>query len=563
MRKPMYWALAAMLCGSTMFGFTSCGDDEDDNNGPSVTTGDLKKPVEGTDFNVAVDGNSATISTALTYGKMYVLYQGVEYNLVDGKVKIDLPVAGEYKMTFNIYESGKSVSSDEFTVTITATDLSFLDSSAILKALTGGKAVYEAANGDENGKFTRTWRIDDFYNGDFNYFKSGAKVGGVGFYGGTWWACAGSYASSWQKGGDFGEHASISFDFVTNKVKFVVEDETVCDTLTNEFEGHPLGKGTYYAPFTYEVIDEVYQYEDGAAEQITNNTGLDLANQYIKISIGKVAIGDNGYVHMPINQFYSINESIQEKDRREFVLTTNAEGTVALATIIRSWDGDPKGEASPCALLYQYVCDEYDAAGKYTYETEDHFVAPDRPAVASTQIANGVYKLSNIPPADYYSWINLSLGNAAGETPSAEQFEKNMCDWWCYGNPDGTTGANAATGKLRHSVAMNAVAKETIEFADGKIKIHYAAPKADYWSENVEDGNIEDIAEEDIETEFTFANGVYTFKDPIKIYTPNANGYTSITEAYVIEGVDGIFFGCDDINADEKKYQTPGYYLVK
>lgn len=557
----MYWAAAALLCGATMVGFASCSDDDDDKPGTTTTTGDLTKPVQGTDFTVTTEGNSTTISTTLTYGKMYVIFNGVEFNLVDGKVKIDLPVAGDYKMTFNIYESGKSVSSDEFTVTITATDLSFLDNSAILKALTGGKAVYEAANGDDNGKFTRTWRIDDFYNGDFNYFKSGSKVGGVGFYGGDWWACAGSYKGSWQQAGDFGEHASISFDFVTNKVKFEVEDETVCDTVGQEFSGHALGKGVYYAPFTYEVVNEVYEYAAGAAEQITNNTGLDLANQYIKISIGKVGIGDNGYVHMPINQLYSVTESIQEKDRREFVLTTNADGTVALATLVRSWDGDPQGEASPCALLFQYVCDEYDAAGKYTYETEDHFEAPDRPAIASAQVASGVYKLSNIPPADYYSWIDLKMGNAAGDTPSAETYASNMCAWWCYGNPDATTGANASVGAARHKVAMDAVAKETIEFADGVIKIHYAAPKANYWGTD-EEANSTEINEEEIEVAFTFADGVYTFESPIKLYTPNAN-FSAISEAYVIEGVDGIFFGFDDINADEKKYQTPGFYLVK
>ena len=108
MRKLNYWLVAAMICGSAVL-TTSCDKDDDNdnnNNGGTTQTTTVSKPVQGTDFTVTVDGTTVTVTTSLTYGNMYVLYQGTQYAIKDGKATVSIPVAGDYKMTFNIYENG-------------------------------------------------------------------------------------------------------------------------------------------------------------------------------------------------------------------------------------------------------------------------------------------------------------------------------------------------------------------------------------------------------------------------------------------------------------------------
>ena len=95
MRKPSYWLAAALLCSATMVIVPSCKDDDDDDNGSSSQTTTVSKPVKGTDFDVNVEGNTVTITTKLTYGNMYVLLDGVQKQIKDGKAVVNIPVSGE------------------------------------------------------------------------------------------------------------------------------------------------------------------------------------------------------------------------------------------------------------------------------------------------------------------------------------------------------------------------------------------------------------------------------------------------------------------------------------
>lgn len=438
-----------MLSGATMVGFTSCDDDDDDSSSSQGTqqTSSVTKPVEGTDFTVAVDGTTVTVSTSLTYGNMYVLYDGVQTAVKDGKAVLNFPIAGDYKFTFNIYENGVNTASDEVSVTISATDLSFLDE-GVFKALTGGKAAYEAATADANGyKFTRSWRIDAFLSEIGSEYTKSGYAGGVGFFGSDWWACAGSYKGSWQNDAahgitDAAEDATIAFDPVNNVVKFTVKtayDTTYIQGMKANDGAYTAGllpAGTYYTKFSYNKVDEQYG-ADGAAEQILNNAGTTLSDSYLAIKFDKTAIGDNGFVRMPLHKIYGGWTSIFENQYLNFKLMTDATSNVLHAVIGRSVDGGAQTtdtEGDNCLLFYTYISDELDAAGAYTYEipsyTVDNVVAS---AVAAADI-QGSWKIASAgSPFGWINWADNKTFNAWADFNTACTTVK---DWWAFGNPD-------------------------------------------------------------------------------------------------------------------------------
>jgi hypothetical protein len=387
MRKLNYWLVAAMICGSAVL-TTSCDkdDDNDNNNGGTTQTTTVSKPVQGTDFTVTVDGTTVTVTTSLTYGNMYVLYQGTQYAIKDGKATVSIPVAGDYKMTFNIYENGVNTASDEFSVTITATDLSFLDNSVTLKVLTGGKSVYEAGTNDGKGVFTRTWRLDWFKNNSgVNYSKSGF---GAGLYyygymntGKTIAVSAGRGTYQYQS--DV-EHATISFDFVKQVAKLVIEGD---DFLGGN--GDVIPSGTYYASFQYtkkeqNLFDGVNTCDWDGVDKSTSfgednltNFGDEYTGEYYEITLDKVAIGESGIVRLPVDNFYNSNKennggstqyySFRDQDRLNFdIFVTN--DAVMYAHMHRDNNNTGVSEEKGFEIIYTFVSDELDEAKAYTYE---------------------------------------------------------------------------------------------------------------------------------------------------------------------------------------------------
>ncbi len=471
-----------MICGATFTTtFTSCGDDDDDsndpNNGGSSQTTTVNKPVEGTDFTVAVDGTNVTVSTALTYGNMYVLYDGVQYAVKDGKATVSIPIAGDYKMTFNIYENGVNTASDEFSVAITATDLSFLDE-GVFKALTGGKAAYEAASADANGyKFTRSWRLDAFLAEiGVEYTKAGYNSG-VGFFGDDWWASAGSFKGSWQNDAannvnDCAEDATIAFDPVNNVVKFTVK--TAYDTTyvygmksnAGAYTAGLLDAGTYYTTFTYNKVDEQYGAA-GAAVQIADNAKTVLSNSYLEIKLEKKAIGSNGFVRMPLNKIYGGWTSIFENQYLNFKLMTDETTNVLHAVFGRSVDGgktETSTEGDNWLLFYTYVCDELDAANAYTYEIPSYTVDNVLASTVAASDIQGTWKIApSASPFGWINWANNKTFNAWADFGTACETVKG---WWAFGNPD----EEEATAKMNATIANYTSTVLTLN-ADGTFTV--------------------------------------------------------------------------------------------
>lgn len=507
MKKQIFWLMAAtMLCSAPIF--TAC--DDDDENTPTEET--TTKPVKDTDFTVSVSGTTVTIKSSLTYGNMWVTYAGTQYQLTDGAVTISIPVAGDYEMTFSYYNSA-TYTSDTFTVTITATDLSFLDE-GVFKALTGGKEAYEAATADANGyKFTRSWRLDAFLtSANTEYVKSG-YTGGVGFFGSDWWACAGSYKGSWQNDAtngitDCAEDATIAFDPVNGVVKFTVKtayDTTYVQGMKANAGAYTAGlleAGTYYTTFTYNKVAEQYG-SDGAAEQILNNAGTTLSDSYLEIKFAKKEIGSNGFVRMPMNKIYAGWTSIFENQFLNIKLMTEETGNVLHTVVGRSVDGGAKAgdsEKDDCLLFYTYVADELDDQYTYSDEAPNYYEPINTSATVAT--LNGTWYYYEVP----FNWLGWNIPETDGDTPAGTLLNEwnlasDIADW-----------ASVADG-----------------YADAKFVFDAEAGTCD----------INGTA-----TTYTVENGVITFGAPVT-FNAGSVSFTDVTtlNIYNAETGVGIFLG--------------------
>jgi len=389
MKKFNYYLAMSLLCSATFVGtLSSCNkdDDNDNNNSSTDQTVTGTKPVKDTDFKVSVSGNTVTVTSNLNYGNQWVTFEGIQYNLKDGKVEFTQPVAGTYKAVFSYYDNGKTVSSDEFDIVISATDLTFLDNSVTLKVLTGGKSVYEAGTNDGKGVFTRTWRLDWFKNNSgVNYSKSGFGAG-LYYYGymNTGKTIAVNANRGTYQGQSDVEHATISFDFVKQVAKLVIEG--------NDFlggNGDVIPSGTYYASFQYtkkeqNLFDGVNTCDWDGVDKSTSfgednltNFGDEYTGEYYEITLDKVAIGESGIVRLPVDNFYNSNKendggstqyySFRDQDRLNFdIFVTN--DAVMYAHMHRDNNNTGVSEEKGFEIIYTFVSDELDEAKAYTYE---------------------------------------------------------------------------------------------------------------------------------------------------------------------------------------------------
>lgn len=393
MKKFNYYLAMSLLCSATFVGtLSSCNKDDDkDNNSSTDQTVTGTKPVKDTDFKVSVSGNTVTLTSNLNYGNQWVTFEGIQYNLKDGKVEFTQPVAGTYKAVFSYYDNGKTVSSDEFDIVISATDLTFLDNSVTLKVLTGGKSVYEAGTNDGKGVFTRTWRLDWFKNNSgVNYSKSGfgASLYYYGYMNTGKTIAVSAGRGTFQKQSDV-EHATISFDFVKQVAKLVIEGD---DFLGGN--GDVIPAGTYYASFQYtkkdqNLFDDVNTCDWAGVDQSTSfgednltNFGDEYTGEYYEITLDKVAIGESGIVRLPVDNFYNSNKendggstqyySFRDQDRLNFdIFVTN--DAIMYAHMHRDNDNTGVSDEKGFEIIYTFVSDELDEAGKYNYEIPEEW----------------------------------------------------------------------------------------------------------------------------------------------------------------------------------------------
>ncbi|MBQ3691555.1 MAG: hypothetical protein II937_17035 [Bacteroidales bacterium] len=376
MKKFNYYLAMSLLCSATFVGtLSSCNkDDDNDNNSSTDQTVTGAKPIKDTDFKVSVEENTVTVTSNLNYGNQWVTFEGVQYNLKDGKVEITQPVAGTYKAIFSYYDNGKTISSDEFDITIEVSDLTFLDE-GVFKLLSGGKAAYEEAvkTADANGVFTRTWRLDGFVNatndayskvfyGPGTYCRESANEcynGGVSANGNGNWRELGKP-----------ENATISFDIVNKKVKVVYTEgfklqETSIPNAVNKEEKIT---GTYYGTFTYNETEgntEFLAVIDGWAKTTTEINGLEIVLNGENVRIPFMS----GALAWPL----SASKDVTNVKLFASKSTEEEDGLMILSAVSYNTNDAKDGlKDDYCNIMMNYVAEELEST--YSYEIPDEWI---------------------------------------------------------------------------------------------------------------------------------------------------------------------------------------------
>lgn len=502
----------AVLLGVLMLTFvTSCKDNGDDPEPVSNI------PVLNEDFSFVVNANDVVFSTTLTGSVWFTdVTAATDYNAVDGTVSVNLPLAGSYPFTCSILLDGVTYTSEQFSVTIESDDLSFLES-GIWNALTGGVDGGKVWILDIEKKYFHA--IADYY-GDEDAGATGKDV---------WGPWGGGYVSNYDLGGE------ISFNGVDKTVTLVYNGETKNGTFTFD---------VYDRPASADYVN----YGTGATtfDLWADGFGEFSPYKYLTLSeqMGTMHLSEG--LHFPLDSARFYNDAVKgsntvnpsqflDEDLRNCDIVHLSDSAMVVR-VKRSFEGD---DPNKCWMLYNFIVKGYE----YT----DDFVAPDRPATEGN-LENGTYKLAEIP-GYYYSWFDLSIGDT-WETLDA--YKLNMGEWWCLGNPAETMtdGALNEVGIARWDSAYKAYTAQTIVVDGNNITVNYKG--INVWGDNPTE-----IIENTVTTTFTTSGGVITFADPISVYCPNA-GLDNKTELYILPGVftTGIAIGADDINVDDRTYNT-------
>ncbi len=526
--KKVNFRLMTVLMSALMLVFmNSCKDDSNDDEEDTVT-----KPVLDENFFFTVDGNDISFTTTLS-GTVWFWNCTTEtqIDVTDGAASTSISTEGSYPFTCNTLISGETYASDTFYVDIETTDLSYLDEGLWL-ALTGGSA--------SEGK---TWVLDDFLSSEGNeYNKYFANA--LNYYQyfedeseGTSWGPFGHnlYFGDWTT--NFGEHTtdstpeigSITFDGVNLKATLKMDDGW-------DFESSSFTSFEEATTFVLTIQDDEYGYKSTLEESY----GFELSDEWATLKF-------SAPVRMPMDKGrVSAGEFTYDDAGTIFNVTiVSCTDSALLVGIDRVYEVD--GTSSEATLLYNFICSDY----TYTYDDPDAFVAPDRPTTSGA-LEDGTYMLAEIP-GYYYDWSSLALGDTWDDLDS---YKSDMASWWCLGNPSNTVDDNGDFtdwGTQVWDSAYKAYSTQSIVVSGSNVTVTYKSINPWYSTAD----SCSTITTETMTTTFTQADGVITFADPINVYTPNA-AISSQTELYIIPSVfdSGIAIGHDNINEDEKSYQT-------
>lgn len=520
MNKISFNLLLTLMGAFMMLFVASC--DKDDDPEPQIS----KKPVYQENFDYTIDGNSVTFTTTLS-GNVWFrnVTAETDHNVVDGSVVVSIPLKGSYPFTCNILADGETSTSSEFTVEIENDDLSFLEE-GFWKNLTGGV---------EGGK---KWRLDNFMSDGGNqynkYFDTVLK-----YYGFT----GDGDDESWNNGGhnlfvgdwtNWAEHSpevfgpeigTISFNGATMTAKLNMEEGI--DLSTKEVASYEVESAV-----SIDIQEEAYGYKT----ELESLYGLTFSDKWAKVKF-------TAPVRMPFDKGrVKVGEFTSEGDGSLYNISIiSCTDSALVVAVERIYEAD--GSEAHARLLYNYVCDDY----TYDYDDPDLFVAPERPATSGS-LENGTYKLAEIP-GYYYSWTASSLTDT---WEAVDAYKKNMAEWWSLGDPSETLkdGEFTVEGQARWDAAYGAYTSQTIIVDGNNITVNYKG--INVWGDAPTA-----LIENTVATTFTVDNGVITLADPISVYTPNA-GFDNVVELYIMPEVfsTGIAIGHDDINKEEKKYQS-------
>ena len=529
--KKMKLKLLLAVFSAVLIAFSSCKKDEDEGTPSNI-------PTLGRDFTVTVVDNDVTFTTTFTGNTWFTnTTTGTEYQAVAGEITITISLAGTYPFVCSNINAtdGPTYVSDTFNVVIAQTDLSFLEQ-GFWKNLTGGP---------QGGK---TWRLDNFMSPGGNqynkYFSSALKYyqytgegdasswnnGGHNLYKGDWTTNFSEYTTA-TPGPEIG---TISFDGATMTATLEMDSGINVSTgLVESFNSTSKVDITVQSdPFGYKTdLETLYGIkfsDEWATVSFTAPTRFPLDK-------GRVAVGE---------------------------FTTTGDGTLYNVKIISCTDSalivsvervyEVDGAESSCRLLYNFICDDY----TYTYDDPDVFIPPDRPATSGT-LEDGTYSVADIP-VNYYNWDPAGF---ADTWESIDAYKLNMGQWWCLGQPSETVNetndALTAVGEERWAASYAAYTAQTVVVSGSDVTVNYKG--INVWGDDPTA-----LIESSVSTTFTASGGVITFADSVSIYAPNGS-FDKVVEMYILPGTfdTGIGMGVDNINADNKTYQSKLVNLIK
>ncbi len=413
--KKISFSLISLILGLLMLAvLPSC--DKDENEDPTAAY----KPVINKNFSFTVDGNNVNFATTMA-GNVWFSSNGVDYQTVDKKVTVKLPLKGTYSFTCSSLGSGSTLTSDAFEVAIAADDLSFLET-GLWKDLTGGSA---------GGKH---WVLDSqkvYFHNPLDFYGDADAGGAADNVWGPW---GGTSLYDW---GSSPENGFITFNGVTGVATLTLDG--VAKTGT----------------FNLTVYDR-------AADFLTLTDGKSLwenmiTGKYSKLGTLSTQMADlvmTGDVRFPLDRSRMAENQFLVPDLQNVKLMHVSDSALVLR-VKRSFEGADQ-HASTCWLLYNFICKEYN------YPLPQALSQPVKTDFTAANLV-GTWKYDANVPFDWIGWAGAKRLNsftnhaeivATGWAATQEQLDAAADDVFVFNN-DGTC-------------TLNGVAN-TYTYAQGKI----------------------------------------------------------------------------------------------
>ncbi len=355
--KKMKLKLLFAIFSAVLIAFSSCKKDEEEVS---------KIPKLNQDFSFTVDANDVTFITTLIGTVFFTDHTtGTEHSAVDGEAIVNLPIAGTYPFTCTHVIDGENFTSDTFNVTITVSDLTYLDSGLWLY-LTGGRTG-QTAN-------PKTWRMDMNADGKCIYFAGPM------------------YFSGYADGDDRREEWSYwAWDVLPEELPYTVngQEQTSFLNWSPDYPGNTwiMAPGDY-GTITFNGVDKTVST---TIFGVTESGTFDLDDETWKLTINGVILPTDT---ARLNDHGGQYEENDLHNVRIFALSDSA----MQIGIKRTTEG---GNLSQWVNVYNFICDDYN----YPVPEEFTYTEPVKTSFAQADL-EGTWIYDSVAQ-DWIGWTKV------------------------------------------------------------------------------------------------------------------------------------------------------------
>lgn len=387
MKKNVLKLLAASMFLLLLVFVSSCKKDDDEE--PKISY----DPVLNKTFSYIVEGNTVKFTTTIP-GNVWFSSNGVDYQTVDKKVDVPIPLKGTYQFTCSTLGSGKTLTSAPFDVVIATDDLSYLET-GIWKALTGG------ANGSKHWVLdimtVVTTTIDNAgVSSSVSTYKSAFFHNPLDFYGDAqvggsstniWGPWGGTNLYGWGGEPEVGE---IIFNGVEKKATFTLDGVETTGTFnltTYDRDPNFLTLTKDNQSLWDNMLEGKYNYLSSLSSQM----GDIVFSDGLRFPMDKGRIAEGQFL----------------PDDLKNVTIMHASDSALVIRVKRTYDGknaDGSLKESKCWLLYNYRVKEFD------YGVKEAVTHPVKSAIAKADLI-GTWKLGDVS-GNWIGWASKDVLNA-------------------------------------------------------------------------------------------------------------------------------------------------------